>query len=199
MANWAVQGFGGGPFLALANGDGRMYVAEPFLFIGSSRGGARFPAMRLDLRPFFYTIDSAGTAFGELGVRVVAGGARRRTLPQQRRRGFGQLRRSAAVTLVNPRRLWFQANVPEEQVSRIKPGQRVTIHLDECGQSFPGLTVSLVPATASFLDGLSLDNATVTFSKVAQTVSVKIMPLALPAGCRLLPGLSAEVSINTAG
>ena len=103
----------------------------------------------------------------------------------------------AVVTLIDPSQLWFQANVPEDQVSRVKPGQKTTIHLDECGQNFPGLTVGLIPATASFIGGLNLNNATVTFSKVAQTVPVKIMPTALPAACRLFPGLSAEVSIKT--
>ncbi|MDA8065023.1 MAG: ABC transporter permease [Thermaerobacter sp.] len=101
----------------------------------------------------------------------------------------------AVVTLVDLQKLWIYANVPEGQVFRIGRGDAAVVHVDAWHRNFSGRVAGLVPATAALVQGLPPNNATAIFSKVAQTVPVRI-DVKTP-GYRLLPGLSAEVTIAT--
>ncbi len=102
----------------------------------------------------------------------------------------------ALVTLVDPAQLWVTANVDENQVSRLRSGQEVDVHLDALHATVPGQVAELTPATASVFGLLPQSNTTTNFTKVAQVVPVRI---AVSLGNR--PGLlgsSASVKIRVA-
>lgn len=95
--------------------------------------------------------------------------------------------------------IWIEANYKENQITNIRSGQKVEIKLD----SFPdhhleGKVLSAAPATGAQFSLLPPDNATGNFVKIVQRVPVKIS-IQLPDGLRgrVVPGLSAEVEIDT--
>jgi len=97
--------------------------------------------------------------------------------------------------------VWVQANYRETQVRQIHAGDPAEIRVD----AFPGVTLKgkvdqVAPASGSQFALLPPDNATGNFTKIAQRVPVKII---LDRGqatvARLRPGLSAAVTVGTAG
>jgi multidrug efflux pump subunit AcrA (membrane-fusion protein) len=100
------------------------------------------------------------------------------------------------VTLVDPTVMWVNANVEETNVSRLQPGQPVTVHVDALNADVPGRVDSITPATASSFSLLPSSNASGNFTKVTQLVPVRIdvnlgnQPVLL--------GSSAEVKIKVA-
>ncbi len=95
--------------------------------------------------------------------------------------------------------LWVQANYKETQLTHIKPGQEVEVLLDMFpGTEFKGRVSSTSPSTGAQFSLLPPDNATGNFVKVVQRVPVKIQ-LEIPVEFqgRVVPGLSAEVTIDT--
>lgn len=97
--------------------------------------------------------------------------------------------------------VWVVGNFKETQVDRIRPGQRVDVSVDAFpGRRFEGTVRSLQAATGSRFSLLPPDNASGNFTKVVQRIPVRI-DLALPDSLRdrLLPGLSANVSIHVEG
>jgi membrane fusion protein, multidrug efflux system len=95
--------------------------------------------------------------------------------------------------------VYITANYKETQLTDVRPGQLVTIHVD----TFPGAKVhghvdSLAPASGQEFALLPPDNATGNFTKIVQRIPVKIVvdkddPLA---GV-LRPGMSVEPTIDT--
>lgn len=95
--------------------------------------------------------------------------------------------------------IWIEANYKEGQITDIKPGQRVSITLDSFPQyQLTGQVISASPATGAQFSLLPPDNATGNFVKIVQRIPVKIS-IRLPEELqgRVVPGLSAEVEINT--
>ncbi|SDR52229.1 membrane fusion protein, multidrug efflux system [Paraburkholderia fungorum] len=87
------------------------------------------------------------------------------------------------------------ANFQENQITRIRPGESVSIKVD----SFPGVTIhghvdSLAPATGVAFAPIAPDNATGNFTKVVQRVPVKI---AINPGQEAASGLSVGLSVET--
>ncbi|MBV9119983.1 MAG: efflux RND transporter periplasmic adaptor subunit [Chloroflexi bacterium] len=102
----------------------------------------------------------------------------------------------AIVTLLDPTQMWVTANIDENQMSRLKVGQDVEVHMDALNQTLPGTISQLTPATASVFGLLPQSNTTTNFTKVAQVVPIRI---AVDMGEQ--PGLlgsSAEVKIHVA-
>jgi membrane fusion protein (multidrug efflux system) len=95
--------------------------------------------------------------------------------------------------------LWIVANFKETQVSHMKVGNPVSIRVD----AFPekeihGTVESLAPASGSEFTLLPADNATGNFTKVVQRIPVKItLTKESFQKCRLTPGMSVVVSVNT--
>ncbi|WP_109477097.1 HlyD family secretion protein [Paraburkholderia sp. C35] len=95
------------------------------------------------------------------------------------------------------------ANFQENQITRMRPGERVNIKVD----SFPGVVIhghieSLAPATGVSFAPIAPDNATGNFTKVVQRVPVKItIDPGQAAASELSVGLSveAEVAVNRHG
>ncbi len=108
----------------------------------------------------------------------------------------------ALLALVQPE-VWITANFKETQLSRMKPGQRVSIRLDAFpGRVFAGTVAGLSPATGAQFALLPPDNATGNFTKIVQRVPVKVVFDATGLGdCagRIVPGMSATVEVRVHG
>ncbi|MDR2463680.1 MAG: HlyD family secretion protein [Verrucomicrobiales bacterium] len=82
---------------------------------------------------------------------------------------------SGAALLAVVQDCWVVANFKETQLADMRPGQRVSIHIDAIGgKKFAGYVDSFAPGTGAVFALLPPDNATGNFTKVVQRVPVKI-------------------------
>ncbi len=93
--------------------------------------------------------------------------------------------------------VWVVANFKETQLTRVHPGQAVTVKVD----AFPDLNLkahvdSIQSGTGGRFSLLPAENATGNFVKVVQRVPVKIVFDGLPPGLMLVPGMSVEPTIH---
>lgn len=94
--------------------------------------------------------------------------------------------------------IYVVANFKETQLENIRTGQEAILEAD----AYPGMAVkarvnSVAPASGSQFSVLPPENATGNFTKIVQRVPVKLTLGALPAGMRLVPGMSVVVKIDT--
>jgi membrane fusion protein (multidrug efflux system) len=103
------------------------------------------------------------------------------------------------LAIVPARGLWVDANFKEDQLARLRPGQRVNIDADALpGRVFHGRVQDLAPATGAQFSVLPPENATGNFTKIVQRVPVRILlDEADGALGRLRPGLSVTAVIDT--
>lgn len=100
----------------------------------------------------------------------------------------------AIVSVVDPRRLWVNANIEETNVQRVRIGQPVQVHVDALGADVPGRVEAITPATAASFALLPTGNSSGNFTKVTQLVPVRI---GVNLGDRpALLGTSVEVKIR---
>lgn len=94
--------------------------------------------------------------------------------------------------------VWVTANFKETQMKHIKPGNRVTIHVDAYpGVTFYGKVDSIQAGTGSAFSLLPAQNASGNFIKVVQRVPVKIVLTdEVDADYSLRLGLSVVPSVN---
>jgi membrane fusion protein (multidrug efflux system) len=95
--------------------------------------------------------------------------------------------------------VWVTANFKENQLAKMRPGQRVEIRVDAAkGRKFTGKVDSIAAATGSRFSLLPPENATGNYVKVVQRVPVKIVfdPGQDP-DHRLRPGMSAVPTVFT--
>ena len=79
----------------------------------------------------------------------------------------------AVVPLDN---IWITANYKETQLERVKPGQKVDIHIDTYpDQVFHGTVHSIMAGTGSVFSLFPPENATGNYVKVVQRIPVKII------------------------
>lgn len=101
------------------------------------------------------------------------------------------------LDIVPVNNIWLVANFKETQVENIQPGQQVRIFIDGYpDKSFEGVVDSFAPGSGSAFSLLPSDNATGNFVRVVQRVPVKIRLVNNPLPGRIVPGLSARVSID---
>jgi membrane fusion protein (multidrug efflux system) len=103
------------------------------------------------------------------------------------------------LSLVPAQGLWVDANFKEDQLARMRPGDKVTISADILpGRKITGHVGSLAPATGAVFSVLPAENATGNFTKIVQRVPVRIW-LDGDAGALglLRPGLSVTVNVDT--
>ena len=95
--------------------------------------------------------------------------------------------------------VYVDANFKETQLSKLKPGQPVSISVDALGGTkIDGTVVSVAPASGSVFSLLPPDNATGNFTKIVQRVPVRIeVPLTLAEQGVLRPGMSVVVNVDT--
>lgn len=93
---------------------------------------------------------------------------------------------------------YLVANFKETQVAGMAVGQPVEIRLDGWPHArLRGRIVSFAPAAGSRFSIIPPENATGNFTRVVQRVPVRIaIDRPLPAGVRLIPGLSARVRVD---
>lgn len=78
------------------------------------------------------------------------------------------------LTVVDPTRLWVQAQIEEAKIGRVQPGQPVEVRVDYLGRTLPGRVVAVDRATASTFSLMPQGGASGGSGKVTQTVPVKI-------------------------
>ena len=102
----------------------------------------------------------------------------------------------AMYAIIDPNRVWVNANIEEAKVARVRVGQPVEVHVDATGQTVNGRVMSIAPASAATFSLLPQNNASGNFTKVTQYVPVKI---AVETGDAVLPlGTSVAVKIRVA-
>ncbi len=105
---------------------------------------------------------------------------------------------SRLAALVPTSALYVDANFKETQLSALKPGETVTIHVDALKDQITGTVVSLAPASGSVFSLLPPENATGNFTKVVQRVPVRIaLPQNVLDSGVLQAGLSVTVDADT--
>jgi len=70
--------------------------------------------------------------------------------------------------------LWVTANFKETQLKKMRPGQRVTIHVDAYDKDFEGYVESLAGASGARFSLLPPENATGNYVKVVQRLPIRI-------------------------
>ena len=78
------------------------------------------------------------------------------------------------LTLVSLQDLWVTANFKETQLTNMKAGQPVKIHVDATGKDYDGKVTQIGGATGSVLSLFPPENATGNYVKVVQRVPVRI-------------------------
>jgi len=103
------------------------------------------------------------------------------------------------MAIADQQHLWVTANLKETDLTKVRIGQAVTIHVDAYPkQSFSGRVQSIAPATGATFALIPPDNATGNFTKVVQRVPVRIaIDAASDPQHVLRQGLSVEVTIDT--
>jgi len=101
------------------------------------------------------------------------------------------------LTIVPLADVWVTANFKETQLSNVRTGQRVEVHVDMYGRSFEGRVDSVAGATGTKLSLLPPENATGNFVKIVQRIPVKIALADVPAGFTFRPGMNVDATIFT--
>jgi membrane fusion protein (multidrug efflux system) len=92
--------------------------------------------------------------------------------------------------------IWVTANFKETQFKEMKPGQRVTIHVDAFDRDYEGTVENIAGASGARYSLLPPENATGNYVKVVQRVPVRIQfkPGQDP-DFKLRPGMSVEPKV----
>jgi membrane fusion protein, multidrug efflux system len=95
--------------------------------------------------------------------------------------------------------VFIDANFKETQLTRLRPGQPVSIKVDALpGEAIDGVVVSVAPASGSVFSLLPPDNATGNFTKIVQRLTVRVqVPADVADRGELRPGMSVVVAVNT--
>jgi membrane fusion protein, multidrug efflux system len=93
--------------------------------------------------------------------------------------------------------LWVTANFKETQLSRVRPGQHVRIHVDALSDDFDGKVESMPAVTGSRTSVLPPENATGNYVKVIQRLPVRIrFSKGQKDLDKLRPGMSVEPKVH---
>jgi membrane fusion protein, multidrug efflux system len=103
----------------------------------------------------------------------------------------------ATLTMFVPDDIWVVANFKENQLDRMRSGQKVTLHID----AYPELAVhghlaSVQPGSGTAFSLLPAENATGNYVKIVQRVPVKIVLDNPPADVAPGPGMSVVPSVR---
>lgn len=102
------------------------------------------------------------------------------------------------VNFITSEQIWVEANFKETQLTNVKPGQNVIIHVDMYPDDiWTGHVESISPATGSEFSLLPAQNSTGNWVKVVQRISAHIRVENGPENKPLRAGMSTEVEIDT--
>ncbi|MEH6566064.1 MAG: HlyD family secretion protein [Halopseudomonas sp.] len=103
-----------------------------------------------------------------------------------------------ALALVGSDAPWVEANFPETDLTHVRPGQAVEVHIDLYpDQVWHASVESLSPATGSEFSVIPAQNATGNWVKIVQRIPVRIQLQMEEGAPPLQAGLSTEVEIDT--
>jgi membrane fusion protein (multidrug efflux system) len=101
-----------------------------------------------------------------------------------------------AVAILVPKEVWVTANYKETQLTDMRPGQPVTVHIDAYpGRDLDAHVDSIQAGSGTAFSLLPAENATGNFVKVVQRVPVKIVFDHAP-DLLLGPGMSVVPSVK---
>jgi len=104
----------------------------------------------------------------------------------------------AVFAVISDQDIWVEANFRETDITYMRPGQPVSIHVDAYpNKKFAGVVVSLSPGTGSTFSLLPPENATGNWVKIVQRLPVRISIDNSDDPAMLSAGLSANVSVDT--
>jgi len=103
-----------------------------------------------------------------------------------------------ALLALVPTNVWVTANFKETQLTYMRPGDPVEVHIDAYpNQNFKGRVNSLQAGTGARFSLLPPENAVGNYVKVVQRVPVKIIfDETLPTNLDIAPGLSVEPKVR---
>lgn len=102
------------------------------------------------------------------------------------------------MNFIGTGQVWVEANFKETDLTDIKPGQTVSIHVDSYpGQTWTGKVESISPASGSEFSILPAQNSTGNWVKVVQRIAARISVDDGPPDLTLRAGMSTEVEIDT--
>jgi membrane fusion protein, multidrug efflux system len=106
---------------------------------------------------------------------------------------------SSLLSIVPAHGLWVDANFKEDELARMRAGQKAMIVADVLpGRKFEGWVLSLAPATGAVFSVIPPENATGNFTKIVQRVPARIAVADGDGTLGMLrPGLSTTVSVDT--
>lgn len=100
------------------------------------------------------------------------------------------------VAVIPSKGLWVDANFKEDQLRKMKSGQKAKVVADVASdKAIEGSIASLAPATGAVFSVIPPENATGNFTKIVQRVPVRIK--LDDANVILRPGLSTTVTVDT--
>jgi membrane fusion protein (multidrug efflux system) len=102
------------------------------------------------------------------------------------------------ASLIDLDNVWVTANFKEDQLRKMKVGQKVKIHVDAFDRDYDGHVDSFAGASGARFSLLPPENATGNYVKVVQRLPVKIVfEKGQDAGHMLRPGLSVVPTVLT--
>ncbi|HEX7388638.1 MAG TPA: HlyD family secretion protein [Acidiphilium sp.] len=105
---------------------------------------------------------------------------------------------TAAFALVSSNDIWIRSLPKETQLTWVRPGDKVRIHVDTYpGQVWHGVIASISPASGSSFSILPAQNASGNWVKVVQRIPLRVNVVSGPKDLVLRDGMSAEISIVT--
>lgn len=105
---------------------------------------------------------------------------------------------TAAFGLVSTSNVWIRSQPKETQLTWVKPGDKVNIHIDTYpGKLWHGVVASISPASGSSFSILPAENSSGNWVKVVQRIPLRVNIKSGPKDLVLRNGMTAEVDIIT--
>jgi multidrug resistance efflux pump len=99
------------------------------------------------------------------------------------------------VTLMDPRQVWVEANIEEDKISRVRPGQTVEVKIDSLRRTLTGRVDTISPVTTATLSVTATGSPPANLKSVDRVIPIKIILDANQPD--IIPGVSAEIKIRT--
>ncbi len=98
------------------------------------------------------------------------------------------------VSLMDPRRVWVVANIDEDKIERVRPGQLVEVDVKSLNRTLVGRVATVSPVTVATLGPPPERSSSSNFRRVTQVIPIKITLDESPHS--LIPGSSAKIKIR---
>ena len=97
------------------------------------------------------------------------------------------------VTLMDPRQVWVVANIDEDKIGAVRPGQLVDVYIKSLDRTLAGRVETVSPVTAATASLQPEQTSSSTLRRLVQVIPIKITLDEDP--LTLIPGSSAEIRI----